>query len=176
MNAGLGSAMGLGGLSRFWEDQSRSSQQGEGAQGAKWVPTTVGLLGSCPELHAGLAAAQSQLGQPCKRQGAVLEGLQGTYAGWPVGIKGCRMPKPHRHVPVHGKHLLLLSPQDAPAATAPKPSSPGQGTEPSAAAPGSRPLLPTPGRELSFYSLARKTTPNQPIPICLGYAGSPGGR
>lgn len=63
----------------------------------------------------------------------MLEGLQGTYAGQPVGIKGCGMPKPHRHIPVHGKHLLLLSPQDAPAAMAPKPGSPGQGTEPSPA-------------------------------------------
>lgn len=75
----------------------------------------------------------------------MLEGLQGTYGGWPVGIKGCGMPKPPRHVSVHGKHHPLLSPEGAPAAAAPKPGSPGPGTEPSTAAPSSPSLLPTPG-------------------------------
>ena len=73
MNAGLGSAMGLGGAVLVLEGPAAAAGRKK-EPGGQAGPDHRGLLGSSHELHTGLAAVQSQL---------VLNALaEGSRARW----------------------------------------------------------------------------------------------
>lgn len=82
-----------------------------------------------------------------------------------------RMPKPHRHISVHGKHHLLLSPEDAPAQQHPNLALPGWGPSPAPQHPALGRCCQPPGENFPFTLLQEKLPKISPSPSVSGTRG-----